>query len=189
MKVMIVEDDVIVAEDIRQTLVREGYEVTGVAVNCDNGMKLFQSVRPDLIICDIQLEDRKTGIDLVKLIQNHSFVHVVFVTGSLNSEYLRSLSRMKNIMLITKPFTKAQLLSTVSLVKLKILLQDVSKILSNREFQVAELIVSGMKTKEIAHALNISVETVKSHRKQIFSKLDLHSVSQLSKRFMQENGG
>jgi DNA-binding NarL/FixJ family response regulator len=51
--------------------------------------------------------------------------------------------------------------------------------LSPREIEIAQLIIEGLKNKDIAEQLNIAYETVKTHRKNIFRKLQINHVSQL----------
>ena len=58
--------------------------------------------------------------------------------------------------------------------------RQTEKILSNREMEVLSLIVQGLLNKEIADALNISITTVITHRKNIMEKLGMRSVSQLT---------
>lgn len=58
--------------------------------------------------------------------------------------------------------------------------RQAEKILSNREMEVLSLIVQGLLNKEIANALNISITTVITHRKNIMEKLGMRSVSQLT---------
>jgi DNA-binding NarL/FixJ family response regulator len=53
--------------------------------------------------------------------------------------------------------------------------------LSSREREVLQLLAEGRKTVEIADALHVSVKTVETHRRQIMTKLDLHSVAELTK--------
>lgn len=66
-------------------------------------------------------------------------------------------------------------------------LDEIQSLLSSREFEVSCLLLSGCSTKEISRKLAITVETVKVHRKHIYTKLGIHSQAELFSRFLQEN--
>jgi DNA-binding NarL/FixJ family response regulator len=59
-------------------------------------------------------------------------------------------------------------------------------LLSGREREVLQLIAEGKSTKEIAEALFVSVKTIETHRQQIMSKLNLHSIAGLTKYAIRE---
>lgn len=66
-------------------------------------------------------------------------------------------------------------------------LNKIQNLLSNREFEVSCLLLSGYSTKEISRKLNITIETIKVHRKHIYSKLGIHSHAELFSLFLQNN--
>lgn len=66
-------------------------------------------------------------------------------------------------------------------------LNDIQHLLTNREFEVSCLLLSGYSTKEISRKLDITIETIKVHRKHIYTKLGIHSQAELFSRFLQSN--
>lgn len=76
--ILIVEDNVIIAEDLKQTLLEAGYNVTGIAMTADAAVKKAGELKPDLIIMDIKLEGDKTGFDAATEIRSFSRVPIIF---------------------------------------------------------------------------------------------------------------
>lgn len=66
-------------------------------------------------------------------------------------------------------------------------LDDIQKLLTCREFEVSCLLLSGYSSKEISKKLNITSETVRAHRKHIYSKLGIHSQAELFSHFLPKN--
>jgi len=65
-KILIVEDDAIIIEDIKDIIEAEGYVVTGIASSEGRALKLLDRRLPDLVLLDITLKEDTTGIHLAK---------------------------------------------------------------------------------------------------------------------------
>ncbi|MHA6722340.1 response regulator [Sphingomonas sp. RS2018] len=111
-RVLIIEDEPIIAMDI-ETIVRDqGHEVTGVAVTRDEAVALAMEDRPGLVLADIQLADDSSGIDAVKDILAKFDVPVIFITAF--PERLLTGERPEPTFLITKPFQRATVKAAIS---------------------------------------------------------------------------
>lgn len=111
-RVLIIEDEPIIAMDI-ETIVRDlGHEVTGVAVTRDEAVALAMEDRPGLVLADIQLADDSSGIDAVKDILAKFQVPVIFITAF--PERLLTGERPEPIFLITKPFQRSTVKAAIS---------------------------------------------------------------------------
>lgn len=111
-RVLIIEDEPIIAMDI-ETIVRDlGHEVTGVAVTRDEAVALAMEDRPGLVLADIQLADDSSGIDAVKDILAEFQVPVIFITAF--PERLLTGERPEPTFLITKPFQRATVKAAIS---------------------------------------------------------------------------
>ena len=111
-RVLIIEDEPIIAMDI-ETIVRElGHEVTGVAVTRDEAVALAMEDRPGLVLADIQLADDSSGIDAVKDILAEFEVPVIFITAF--PERLLTGERPEPTFLITKPFQRSTVKAAIS---------------------------------------------------------------------------
>lgn len=112
-KVMVIEDEAIIAMDIVDIVTGVGHEVTGVARTRDAAIALAKKERPDLILSDIQLADNSSGIDAVnEILASMGDVPVIFITAF--PERLLTGERPEPAFLITKPFTEEQVRSAVS---------------------------------------------------------------------------
>ena len=112
-KVMVIEDEMIIAMDLKGIVQAMGHDVTGVARTHKDAVKLARSNRPDLILADIQLADGSSGIDAVnELMGEMGDVPVIFITAF--PERLLTGERPEPAFLITKPFSEDQLRSAVS---------------------------------------------------------------------------
>ncbi|GAA4761215.1 anti-anti sigma factor/receiver protein PhyR [Stakelama sediminis] len=111
-RVLIIEDEPIIAMDI-ETIVRDlGHDVTGVAVTRDEAVALAMEDRPGLVLADIQLADDSSGIDAVKDILAQFNVPVIFITAF--PERLLTGERPEPTFLITKPFQRSTVKAAIS---------------------------------------------------------------------------
>jgi CheY-like chemotaxis protein/DNA-directed RNA polymerase specialized sigma24 family protein len=112
-QVMVIEDDAIIAMDIRSIVEGMGHRVTGVARTRSEAVDLANHERPDLILSDIELADHSSGIDAVNDIVAHfPETPVIFITGY--PERLLTGRMPEPAFLIAKPFSEDQVRSAVS---------------------------------------------------------------------------
>lgn len=112
-KVMIIEDEAIIAMDIRAIVTGMGHKVTGIARTRKEAVALAARERPDLILADIQLADNSSGIDAVNdILAQFDDLPVIFITAF--PERLLTGERPEPAFLITKPYSEDQVTSAVS---------------------------------------------------------------------------
>ena len=112
-KVMIIEDETIIAMDLKGIVQAMGHEVTGVARTHSAAVELGAGLRPDLILADIQLADGSSGIDAVnELLGSQAELPVIFITAF--PERLLTGDRPEPAFLISKPYSEEQVCSAVS---------------------------------------------------------------------------
>ena len=112
-KVMIIEDETIIAMDLRGIVQAMGHEVTGVARTHAQAVELAEKARPDMILADIQLADGSSGIDAVnEILPRIGEVPVLFITAF--PERLLTGDRPEPTFLISKPYTENQVRSALS---------------------------------------------------------------------------
>ena len=110
-RVLIIEDEPIIAMDIEALVKDLGHEVTAVARTRTEAVALAKAQRPGLILADIQLADDSSGIDAVKDILAAYDVPVIFITAF--PERLLSGERPEPTYLITKPFKPDTVKATI----------------------------------------------------------------------------
>ncbi|RDC71127.1 response regulator [Rhodovulum sp. 12E13] len=112
-RILIIEDEAIIAMDIEGIVTSMGHAVTGIARTRARAVELGRNDRPDLILADIQLADDSSGIDAVnELLQSFPETPVIFITAF--PERLLTGDRPEPAFLISKPYTEEQVRSAVS---------------------------------------------------------------------------
>jgi DNA-directed RNA polymerase specialized sigma24 family protein len=111
-KVLIIEDEPLIAMDL-ETIVRDlGHDVIGVAITRDEAVAAAMAERPGLVLADIQLADDSSGIDAVKDILGKFAVPVIFITAF--PERLLTGERPEPTFLITKPFQRGTVKAAIA---------------------------------------------------------------------------
>lgn len=112
-RVMIIEDEPIIAVDLRAIVTDIGHVVTGIARTRAEAVALANQNPPDLVLADIQLADKSSGIDAVHdILADLGDRPVIFITAF--PERLLTGTRPEPAFLITKPYDEEQVRSAVS---------------------------------------------------------------------------
>ena len=104
-KILIVEDNLIVAEDIKASLIEEGYHVVGVADNSDDALRFIETTKIDLILLDIIIKGNLSGIELADIINANYRIPFIFLTSHSDKITLQKAMESKPKGYILKPFT------------------------------------------------------------------------------------
>lgn len=110
-RVLIIEDEPIIALDLENLVAELGHEVVGTAATRDQAVKLALAARPGLILADINLGEGGSGIDAVSDILDSFDIPVIFVTAY--PEKLLTGERPEPTYLIAKPFLPETVQATV----------------------------------------------------------------------------
>ena len=108
-RILVVEDEVIVARDIRQQLVELGYEPVGHATHGEEAVAMAQALRPDLVLMDVQLAGAMDGISAAEQIRSQLALPVVFLTAFGGDESLDRAKQTDPFGYILKPFSEREL--------------------------------------------------------------------------------
>ena len=87
-RILVVEDEKVIAEDIQHRLSGLGYEVAGVACDAKEGLALVESLKPNLVLMDINMGGNSAGIEAAESIRKLHHVPVVFLSGYSEGEML-----------------------------------------------------------------------------------------------------
>jgi DNA-binding response OmpR family regulator len=82
LRVLIVEDELLIALELESLLQDEGHEVVGIAPNRDQALALGRDLAPDLAFVDIHLADGPTGVDVARRLSSEHGVTVLFMTAN-----------------------------------------------------------------------------------------------------------
>jgi PAS domain S-box-containing protein len=114
-RIMIVEDDRIVARDLREQLARTGHSVSGITSRGEAAVELVISTQPDLVLMDIRLEGEIDGIEAAKQIRTRCHIPVVFLTAYADDETVRRASQAEPFGYLLKPFEDLQLRTVIEM--------------------------------------------------------------------------
>ena len=113
-KIQIVEDELIMATYLQFVLSDLGYEVTGVSSNFEDAMKQVEVRKPHLVLLDIKLKGKKTGLDIANELKENK-IPFVFITSLYEEEVIKDARSTMPLGYIIKPFTKNDIYSTVEM--------------------------------------------------------------------------
>lgn len=116
-RVLIVEDDPIICQDLSEMLVFQGLNVVGLASSYDQAISVFEVNRPDVLLVDIKLKGEKDGVDLVKKInESHGDIFpVVFLTANSDKETKYRAFNTSPSTFLTKPYNEQDLVNSLEL--------------------------------------------------------------------------
>ncbi len=117
--VVIVDDEQIVALDIRRTLERLGYAVPAMAADGEEAVRVAGELRPDLVLMDIRLRGTMDGIEAAGRISTQYGVPVVFLTAFSDAATLERAKSCGPFGFLVKPFEERELHSTIEVALLK----------------------------------------------------------------------
>ena len=106
---MIVEDEIIVAEHIRRSLLKLGYSVSAVASSGEKAIKEVEEKCPDLVLMDIVLQGEMNGIEAAKQICSRFDVPVIYLTAYSDEKILEQAKITQPFGYIIKPFSEREL--------------------------------------------------------------------------------
>ncbi len=113
-KILIVEDELIVAWDLSKTLERNGYEIAGMASSVDKALAMVQETRPWIVLVDIFLKGDLTGIDLAHHL-NRLQIPFIYISANSNQQILEQVKTTRPYGFIVKPFREQDLLVTIDI--------------------------------------------------------------------------
>src|ERR1022692_373280 len=114
-RIFIVEDERIVAEDIRMTLESFGYAVAGLAASRDQALAEIRRTSPDLVLMDIVLKGPGDGVETARLVREQFDIPVVFLTAHADNATLHRAKVTEPFGYILKPFEGHELYSGVEI--------------------------------------------------------------------------
>ncbi len=112
-KIIIVEDEIIIALDLKLRLENLGYVVLNIAFNGEDAIKLTGETNPDLVLMDIQLNGEMDGIAVANQIRNLHNVPFIYLTGSHDNSLLERAKQTDPIGFISKPFDEIEIQSLI----------------------------------------------------------------------------
>jgi DNA-binding NarL/FixJ family response regulator len=192
LRVVIVEDDKILLQTYKQLIeAEEGITIVNGYTSFENAERYLTNDQPDVILMDIQLPGM-SGIEAIPFVKKQlPRTHVLMLTVFESEQQIFQALSNGASGYITKDSSSQKIIDSLWEVKdgggpmsmniarmvIKSFQKNQETPLSKRETEILRMITDGKKRSEIAEELFIELETVKSHIKNIYTKLDVHSRS------------
>ncbi|NCD72117.1 sigma 54-interacting transcriptional regulator [Mucilaginibacter agri] len=111
-KILIVEDESLIAYDLKLILIRAGYKVSGIADSVAEALEMIEEEEPDMVLLDIYLKGSLTGIDLAKklTVKNIAFI---YLSANFQESILEKAKETQPYGFLVKPFREKELLITL----------------------------------------------------------------------------
>lgn len=182
-RVLIVEDQPLTRIGTRTVLEKTGgFEIVGEADNAADGFRLFSDLRPDVTILGLRFPDSCSIDDLDNYFIQDAKARIIVLAEHAGDAEISKALRKGALGYICKDVSPEDLISALLSVAAgrKFIPDEIAQILSENlgqeeltpaETNVLRMIVGGMSNKEIAFALDITENTVKTHVKNIFEKI------------------
>ena len=185
-RVLCVDDHPLVREGVARKIGRQpDMKVIGAATTGEEAVELYKRYRPDVVLMDLQLPQMQ-GLRAIELIRQHDAdARIIVLTMYGGDEDIYRSIQAGAASYLLKDSLSNDLIDTVRAVyrgerpipadvASRLAMRAGQAGLSPREIEVLELIALGKRNKEIGDTLGITQETVQTHIKRLFTKLDVH---------------
>lgn len=186
-KILIVEDEVLIAEDLKDSLEELGYDVCSVCYNSEKAVKELYRCQPDLALLDITIRGSQNGIDLGNIINKNHEIPFIYLTSHSDKATLDRAKVTRPYGYIVKPFKDSDLSSSIQIalfnhgeflrrkrLDISYVNQVADPALSRGEYNIFMDMVDGLNNRQIGEKRFKSINTIKTYIKRIFEKLGVN---------------
>lgn len=195
LNILIIEDEAVIAADLRSFLRSEGCNIVGVAYNASKALDLLASTQPNFVILDIYLGTGPSGIDIAEVIHDKYKIPYIFLTSFSDEDTLNAAQEYGPYGYIVKPYQERTLLTTISVAwsnykksvgQSSWNMENLQTPLSKQEKNICHLLCDGLSYKQICEELHISMNTLKYHVKNIYTKCNVAGRAELIPLFLNQ---
>jgi len=138
-KILVVEDERIVAKDIVKSLQRLGYLVVASVASGEEAIKKVHETQPDLVLMDIMLKGEMDGIEAAEVIKSSSDIPIIYLTAYADDKTLQRAKVTEPFGYILKPFDERDLHTTIEIALRRHLAEAATRIALEKEKELSEL--------------------------------------------------
>ena len=196
-KVLIVEDEVLIAKHLEDALLSSDYMPIGIAHDSETALDFISNREPDFIILDINIDGQRDGIELAEIVKKDHDIPFIFLTALSDLSTLDRAKKANPCGYIVKPFKTKDLISSITIGmynynykqnKEELNIDAVNALsvedLTTKEFEVLKDILEGFTNAQIAKKQFVSISTIKFHCQNIYSKMDVPNRSSAIKKVL-----
>jgi len=209
LRVLLAEDHALLRQSLKAYLEAQGMcTVVGEAQDGREAMAMYSELKPDIVLMDLSMPGVDGMVAVKAIKRDFPGARIIALTAHRGEEYLHAALDSGVDGYVVKAASADDLLTAIRAVckgeayvspevsatlingylRGKRIAQGVPlELLTTRERHILEMVLGGMKNKDIADRLFLSTRTVEKHRANFMKKLDLHNVHQV-REFAQENG-
>jgi PAS domain S-box-containing protein len=114
-KILIVEDENIVAKDLQKRLINLGYDIVGLASTGEEALKKAIATSPDLVLMDVRLKGEMSGIEAASTLRFQYGIAIVYLSAYADNDTLKRASKTEPFGYILKPFEERELHTTIEM--------------------------------------------------------------------------
>jgi len=114
-KIVVVEDEIIIADNICETLTDLGYDVAEPAISFSEALDTIEMFMPDLAMLDIRISGKRDGIDLAQIIKEKYNIPTIFLTSNTDANTLERAKKVAPAAYLVKPFSKDELYTSIEI--------------------------------------------------------------------------
>ena len=112
-KILVVEDEGVVAMNLKMTLMGKGYNVLPIAMTANTALTLTAQYRPQVVLMDIRIKGDKDGIDTATLITDHYHIPIIYTTAHFDDETVQRARATEHVAYLVKPYSEQELFDAV----------------------------------------------------------------------------
>lgn len=190
-RILIVEDESIIAEELRRIIIRLGYQVVGVAHRYQEAIALMEKHSPDLVLLDIGLNySQNDGIDLASHINNLYKIPFIYITANADIATVNRAKTTEPAAYITKPFNDTIIYSNIEIVLHKYYANETTEAIMVRQggkkttlncHKIVYLKADNMYTE--IHTADNKIYIVREFLKSFLTKLDKPFMVQIHRSY------
>lgn len=192
-RILIIEDEPIIARDLQQILTEKKYSISGIAYDQVEAMDKLARRETDLVLLDINLNGQFEGLKIAETIFKKYKLPYIFITSYADEKTLGTAKRSQPSGYVVKPFEEKEIYAAIEIawynhqqhcqefLSLIVLNQKLKTHITPKEYAILLNLADGKTYQSIADNHFVSINTVNSHVKNLYSKLGIHSRTEAAK--------
>ncbi len=208
-RILLVDDHALLRDALGERLHREdSLDVVGTASTAEEAIELARSLRPDIILMDIDMPGLTCFEAAKRILQEREHVRIVFLSAYTHDHYIEEALSVGAMGYLTKAEPPDRVISAIrevaedhtcfsDAVLNRIVFEDCGaklattgksrvSTLTNREVEILRYLARGLGKKEIARIVHVSTKTVDKHTENLMRKLDIHDRVELARFAIRE---